>query len=210
MTVRYGDSLLLVTACAAPKAREGLDFFPLTIDYEERLYAAGKIPGSFFRREGRPTEAATLAARLTDRPLRPLFPKGFRNETQVVCAVLAVDEENDPGILGIIGASCALGISEIPFDGPVSATRVGYVDGEVMINPTFAQIELSDLDMVVAGTRGAIAMVEAGAKVVSEDLVVEAVRRAQEINTQIIELQDELISLTVSYTHLTLPTTPYE
>lgn len=196
VTVRYGDSLLLVTACAAPKAREGLDFFPLTIDYEERLYAAGKIPGSFFRREGRPTEAATLAARLTDRPLRPLFPKGFRNETQVVITVLAVDQENDPDILGIIGASCALGISEIPFDGPVSATRVGYVDGEVMINPTFAQIELSDLDMVVAGTREAIAMVEAGAKVVSEELVVEAVRRAQEINTQIIELQDELISLT--------------
>ena len=193
VTVRYGDTVLLVTACASPNAREGIDFLPLTIDYEERLYAAGKIPGSFFRREGRPTENATLAARLTDRPLRPLFPKGLHNEIQVVVTVLSADQENDPDILGIIGASTALCLSEIPFDGPVSATRLGYIDGEVVVNPTFAQLVDSSLDLVVAGTRDAIAMVEAGATEVSEDVIIEAVRKGQETNQQIIQMQDELI-----------------
>lgn len=191
--VRYGDTVLLVTACASPRAREGVDFLPLTVDYEERLYAAGKIPGSFFRREGRPTENATLAARLTDRPLRPLFPKGFHNEIQVVITILSADQENDPAILGIIGASCALCLSDVPFDGPVSATRVGYIDGQIVVNPTFAQLEESQLDLVVAGTRDAIAMVEAGAKEVSEDVVLAAVQRGQEVNQEIIRLQDELI-----------------
>ena len=157
VTVRYGDSILLVTACAAPDPREGVDFLPLTIDYEERLYAVGKIPGSFFRREGRPTETATLAARLTDRPLRPLFPKGLHNEIQVVVTVLSADQENDPDILGIIGASASLCLSDIPFDGPVSATRLGYIDGEIVVNPTFAQLVDSSLDLVVAGTKDAIA-----------------------------------------------------
>lgn len=143
VTVRYGDSILLVTACASPNAREGVDFLPLTIDYEERLYAAGKIPGSFFRREGRPTELGTLAARITDRPLRPLFPKGFHNEIQVIVTVLSADQENDPNTLSIIGASSALCLSEIPFDGPVSATSLGYIDGAIVINPTFAQLERS-------------------------------------------------------------------
>ena len=195
VTVRYGDSILLVTACAAPNAREGIDFLPLTIDYEERLYAAGKIPGSFFRREGRPTEVATLAARLTDRPLRPLFPKGFHNEIQVIVTVMSADQENDPDILGIIGASSALCLSDVPFDGPVAATRLGYIDGELVVNPTFAQLEQSKLDLVVAGTSDAIAMVEAGANDVSEDVIIRAVKLGQEINQEIIGLQRELIDV---------------
>ncbi|MFH1559972.1 MAG: polyribonucleotide nucleotidyltransferase [Chloroflexota bacterium] len=195
VTVRYGDSFLLVTACASPTAREGIDFLPLTIDYEERLYAAGKIPGSFFRREGRPTEVATLAARLTDRPLRPLFPKGLHNEIQVIVTVLSADQENDPDILGIIGASSALSLSEIPFDGPVSATRLGYLNGEIIVNPTFSQLDESKLDLVVAGTKDAIAMVEAGASEVAEEVIIEAVKRGQEVNQEIIGLQQELIAL---------------
>ena len=195
VTVRYGDSILLVTACAAPHAREGIDFLPLTIDYEERLYAAGKIPGSFFRREGRPTEVATLAARLTDRPLRPLFPKGFHNEIQVIVTVMSADQENDPDILGIIGASSALCLSDVPFDGPVAATRLGYIDGELVVNPTFAQLEQSTLDLVVAGTSDAIAMVEAGANDVSEDVIIQAVKLGQEVNQVIVGLQRELIAV---------------
>jgi len=195
VTVRYGDTILLVTACASPNAREGIDFLPLTIDYEERLYAAGKIPGSFFRREGRPTEIGTLAARLTDRPLRPLFPKGLHNEIQVIVTVFSADQENDPDILGIIGASSALCLSDIPFDGPVSATRLGYINGEIVINPTFAQLDESKLDLVVAGTKDAIAMVEAAASEVTEEIIIEAVKRGQEVNQQIIGLQQELIAL---------------
>ncbi|MDA0987861.1 MAG: polyribonucleotide nucleotidyltransferase [Chloroflexi bacterium] len=195
VTIRYGDSVLLVTACASPTAREGIDFLPLTIDYEERLYAVGKIPGSFFRREGRPTEIGTLAARLTDRPLRPLFPKGLHNEIQVIVTVLSADQENDPDILGIIGASAALCLSDIPFDGPVSATRLGYIDGQIVVNPTFAQLEESKLDLVVAGTSDAIAMVEAGASEVSEDVIIAAVKRGQEINQEIVGLQQKLIAL---------------
>jgi polyribonucleotide nucleotidyltransferase len=195
VTIRYGDTVVLVTACASPTAREGIDFLPLTIDYEERLYAAGKIPGSFFKREGRATETGTLAARLSDRPLRPLFPKEFHNEVQVIVTVLSADQENDADILGIIGASCALSISEIPFDGPVGATRVGYIDGNLIINPTYSQIEQSDLDLVVAGTKNAIAMVEAGASEVTEEIVIEAVKKAQETNQEIVQLQEELIKL---------------
>jgi polyribonucleotide nucleotidyltransferase len=195
VTIRYGDSILLVTACASPTAREGIDFLPLTIDYEERLYAAGKIPGSFFRREGRPTEIGILAARLTDRPLRPLFPKGLHNEIQVIVTVLSADQENDPDILGIIGASAALCLSDIPFDGPVSATRLGYIDGQIVVNPTFAQLDESKLDLVVAGTSDAIAMVEAGASEVSEDVIIAAVKRGQEINQEIVGLQQKLIAL---------------
>src|SRR5579875_2373729 len=164
VTVRLGDTLVLVTACVSPAPRPGADFFPLTIDYEEKLYAIGKIPGNFFRREGRPGTEATLAARLTDRPLRPLFPKGFRNDVQIIVTVLSADRENDPDTLATIGASAALCLSEIPFDGPVSSVRVGYVDGEYVINPTFDELSSSDIDLVVAGTRDAVMMVEAGSK----------------------------------------------
>ena len=195
VTVRYGDTVLLVTACAAPNPREGIDFLPLTIDYEERLYAAGKIPGSFFRREGRPTEVATLAARLTDRPLRPLFPKGLHNEVQVIVTVMSADQENDPDVLGIIGASAALCLSDIPFDGPVAATRLGYIDGELVVNPTFEQLGESKLDLVVAGTGDAIAMVEAGATEVPEDVIISAVKLGQETNQTIIGMQRELMAV---------------
>ena len=135
VTLRLGDSVVLVTACMSPKPREGVDFFPLSVDYEERLYAVGRIPGSFFRREGRPGTDGILAARLTDRPIRPLFPKGFRNEVQVVATVLSADRENPPDILSIIGASAALSISSIPFEGPISGCRVGFVDGDLVVNP---------------------------------------------------------------------------
>ena len=193
LTILYGDTLLLATACASPQAREGVDFLPLTIDYEEKLYAAGKIPGSFFRREGRPTQNAILTDRLTDRPLRPLFPKGFHNELQVVITTLSSDQENQPDILSIIGASAALSISDIPFDGPVAATRIGHLDGQMVVNPTFSQLQESLLDIVVAGTKDAIIMVEAGAQEVSEDVIVEALRLGQETNQKIIALQEELM-----------------
>ncbi|HXG35905.1 MAG TPA: polyribonucleotide nucleotidyltransferase [Dehalococcoidia bacterium] len=191
--IRYADTVALVTACMS-NPREGADFFPLTVDYEERLYAAGKIPGSWFRREGRPTTSGILSARLTDRPLRPLFPKGFRNEVQIIVTILSADQENDPDILSISGASAALVISDIPFEGPVAAVRVGYLDGEFIINPTFAQLKDSRLDLVVAGTRDAVVMVEAGVNELPEDIVMEAIRRGQEANQEIISLQEELMA----------------
>ncbi|HAZ31565.1 MAG TPA: polyribonucleotide nucleotidyltransferase [Dehalococcoidia bacterium] len=193
VTVRYGDTLVLVTACVGRERREREELLPLTVDFEERLYAAGKIPGSFFRREGRPGQEATLAARLIDRPIRPLFPKGFYNEIQVVATVLSADQENNPDTLAIVGASVALGISPIPFAGPVSAVRVGYVDDEFVANPTFTQLARSRLDLVVAGTRDAVIMVEAGAKEVSEGIVLEAIKFGQVINREIIEAQEAFI-----------------
>src|SRR5579883_1197749 len=195
VTVRYGDTVVLVTATASAEPRP-LDFFPLTVDYEERLYAAGKIPGSFFRREGRPGTEAILAARLTDRPIRPLFPKGFRNDVQVIITVLSSDQENDPDVLGTIGASAALMISPIPFDGPLSSVRVGRVDGKLIALPTFADLQRSDLDLVVAGTADAIMMVECGSNELPEADMVAAIKFGQEINQQIIAVQRELIART--------------
>ena len=156
VVVRYGDTVVLATAVASKEPREGADFFPLTVDYEERMYAAGKIPGGFIKRESRPSEAAILAMRLTDRPIRPLFPKGYRNDVQVVLTVLSTDQENDPDILAINGASAALSMSHIPFLGPIGAVRVGYVDGQFITNPTISQLDESQLDLVVAGTRDAV------------------------------------------------------
>ncbi|MGD0764897.1 MAG: polyribonucleotide nucleotidyltransferase [Dehalococcoidia bacterium] len=192
--LRYGETVVLATACASPQPREGIDFFPLTIDYEERLYAAGKIPGSFFRREGRPTTEAILAARLTDRPLRPLFPKGFRNDVQIVLTVLSADQENSPDVLGTIGASAALSISDIPFAGPVSAVRVGYVNGEYVIMPTYSQLKESELELIVSSTGDAVMMVEAGATGVTEDVVLGGIRAGHETNLQIIALQNEIVA----------------
>ena len=191
--IRTGDCVALVTAVMS-KPREGIDFFPLTIDYEERLYARGKIPGSFFRREGRPTTEAILTDRLTDRPLRPLFPKGFRNEVQVTVTSLSSDQENPLDLLVMNGASAALSISDIPFGGPIGATRIGYVDGEYVVNPTFQQQENSLLDLVVAGSRDGVLMMEAGANELSEDAVLGAIKLAQETNLEIIALQDEMVS----------------
>ncbi|MCH7705925.1 MAG: polyribonucleotide nucleotidyltransferase, partial [Chloroflexi bacterium] len=190
--ITYGETMILATVCSA-QPREGIDFFPLTVDYEERLYAAGKIPGSFFRREGRPTEEAILAARVTDRCLRPLFPKGFRDEVQVIITILSADQENPPETLAILGASTALSMSNIPFDGPVAATRMGYVDGELVVNPLFSQFLNGKLDLVVAGTKDAVVMVEAGAGELPERTVIEALRRGQEINAQLVELQQEVV-----------------
>ena len=192
VTVSCGDTLVLVTACMAKEPREGIDFLPLTVDYEERLYAAGKIPGGFFRREGRPGQQAILSCRLTDRLLRPLFPKGLREEVQIITTVLSVDQENSPDVLAAVGASAALTLSEIPFDGPVGTVRVGHVDGEFVINPTYSQLQESLVDIVVAGTREAVVMVEAGASEASEAVVLEAIKFGQQANQQIIGLQEQL------------------
>src|SRR5437867_5364873 len=193
VTVRYGDTVLLVTACMSAEPREGIDFFPLTVDYEERLYAAGKIPGGWFRREGRPSTNGILSARLTDRPLRPLFPKGMRNDVQITITTLSADQQNDTDLFATIGASAALSISDIPFLGPVSATRIGQINGEFVVNPTFAQLSDSTLDIVVSGTSDAVMMVEAGAIEVSEATILDAIRLAQDINGQVIALQEEMV-----------------
>ena len=173
--VNLGDTTVLVTVVGARSAQPGRDFFPLTVDYIEKTYAAGKIPGGFFKREGRPTEKETLTSRLIDRPLRPLFPDGFRNEVQVIATVLSLDSEINPDIPALIGASAALAVSGLPFDGPVGAARVGYIDGEFVLNPTFEQTAASDLELVVAGTRNAVLMVESEANVLSESVMLDAV-----------------------------------
>jgi polyribonucleotide nucleotidyltransferase len=192
VTVRYGDTVVLVTTCISDQPREGIDFLPLTVDYEERLYAAGKIPGGFIRREGRPSQEATLASRLTDRPLRPLLPKGWRNEIQLIVTVLSADRENDPDILAVIGGSAVLSISEVPFDGPVSAVHIGYINDEFIVNPTLAQLEDSQLNLVVTSTKEAIVMIEAGAHEAPEDIVNQAIRFGHEANQDIIKLQQQL------------------
>ena len=182
--------MILVTVTMS-SPREGLDFFPLTVDLEERHYAIGQIPGSFFRREGRPTTQAILTDRLIDRPIRPLFPKGFRNEVQVIATTLSSDRETPFDILALNGVSAALSISNIPFNGPIAATRMGYIDGEFIINPTYDQIEESELDIVVAGSREGVSMMEAGANEVDEDTVFEAIKIAHETNLQVISLQED-------------------
>jgi polyribonucleotide nucleotidyltransferase len=192
VVLRQGDSVVLSTAVMSKEPRVGIDFFPLTCDYEEKLYAAGKIPGAFMRREGRPSETAILASRLTDRPLRPLFPDGFRLDIQVVSTVLSVDQENDPTILSINGASTALVISDIPWAGPVGAVKMGYLDGQLVVNPPMSRMGDSELDLVVAGTADAILMVEAGAKGVSEQVVVDALAMAHEAIKQLCAAQTEL------------------
>ena len=193
VTVRYGESIVLATAVMSPRPRsEDVDFLPLTVDYEERLYAAGRIPGSFFRREGRPGQEGILASRLTDRAIRPLFPKGLHNDVQVTLTVLSADQENPPEILAMVGASAALAISPIPFDGPIGACRIAYRKGQYIINPTYQESDDSALSMVIGGTRDAIIMVEAGCDEASEEVILEAIRRAQEANGQIIELIEEL------------------
>lgn len=192
VTVQYGETVVLVTLCFNKEAREGVDFLPLTIDYEERLYAAGKIPGGFIRREGRPSEAAVLACRQTDRPIRPLLPKTWRSEIQIITTVLSADLENDPDILSVIGSSACLAMSELPFEGPVGAVNVGYIDGELVLNPKMAQAEESQLDLIVVSTADKIIMVEAGAKEISEDIVLAGVKFGHEANQEIIKIQEQL------------------
>ena len=195
VTVRYGDTIVLVTAVMADKPRAAdMDFLPLTVDFEERLYSAGKIPGSFFRREGRPGQEATLSARLTDRAIRPLFPKGLYNDIQITITVLSADQENPAEVLGMVGASAALSMSQIPFGGPIWASRVSYKDGEYTVSPTYQQIADSQLSMIVASTSDAIMMVEAGADEVSEEVILECISRAHEANVASIGMIDDLTS----------------
>jgi len=191
-TIRFGDTMVLATVCDG-EAREGIDFFPLTVDFEERMYAIGKIPGSFFRREGRPGNEATLAARMTDRPIRPLFPKGFRREVQVVLTLLSSDRDTPADIFGTTGASTVLGMSHIPFAGPVSSVRIARLDGAFKAFPTYAEMDESDLDLIVAGTSESVVMIEAGAKEVPEDVIIEAIEYARGIIAQLNDLQREIV-----------------
>src|SRR5689334_11347601 len=170
-----GGTVVLVTAVAASKAREGQDFFPLTVDYQEKFYSAGRIPGGFFKREGRPTEKETLTSRLIDRPVRPLFPEEFRNEIQIIATVLSMNPEIQSDIPAMIGASAALVLSGVPFKGPIGAARVGYANGKYLLNPGVTELKTSDLDLVVAGTAAAVLMVESEAKELSEDVMLGAV-----------------------------------
>src|SRR5215510_2594003 len=190
--VRSGDTMVLVTACRAATARPGIDFLPLTVDYREYAYASGRIPGGFFKREGKPAEKEVLTSRLIDRPIRPLFPGGWRYETQIIALVMSADTDNDSDVLAITGASAALAISEIPFEKTVAGVRVGLVNGEFVINPTFAERKESLLDLVVAGTKDGIVMVEAGAKQVPEAQVVGAFEAAHAAIKQIVAAIDEL------------------
>jgi polyribonucleotide nucleotidyltransferase len=190
--VRYGDTVVLVTAVASKQPREGIDFFPLTVDYQERAYAAGKIPGGFFKREGRPHEKETLAARLIDRPIRPLFPHGYHQDVQIIATVLSADQENDPDVLAVVGASAALTVSNIPFLGPTGCVRIGRLDGRFVVNPTYAQLEQSDMDMVLAGTEPAVVMVEGGAREVTEEVLLEALLFGHRALQPIIQMQRDL------------------
>lgn len=191
--VRYGDSTVLSTATASKESR-GLDFFPLTVNYEERLYAAGKIPGGFIKREGRPSEKAVLASRLIDRPIRPLFPEGFRNDVQVISMVLSVDNDSSPEMAAMFGSSIALSVSDIPFDGPIAGVQIGRIDGEFIVNPTLEQQEQSDLDLVVAGTKDAINMVEAGAQEVEEEIILEAIMFGHKEIQRLVEFQEMIVA----------------
>ena len=190
--VQYGETVVLVTAVTADKKREGLDFVPLTVNYQEMTYAAGRIPGGFFKREGRPSDHETLISRFIDRPLRPLFPKGFQNEVQIISTVLSADQDNDPSILGMIGASAALSLSNIPFDGPIAGAKVGRIDGEYVLNPTHDESEMSDIDLFVAGSEEAIIMVEGSAKEVKEREILDAILFGHQSLKPVIELQNQL------------------
>jgi polyribonucleotide nucleotidyltransferase len=190
--VRLGDSIVLVTAVSNAERKEGIDFFPLTVDYQEKLFAAGRVPGSFFRREGRPTEKETLTSRLVDRSCRPLFAEGYSNETQVIATVISFDQENDTDVLALTGASAALHISDIPFGGPIAGVRVGRLNGEFVANPTLAQRAECDLDVVMAASRDAIVMVEGGAREVSEAVMVDALLFGQAAVQPLLDAQDAL------------------
>src|SRR6266478_5947708 len=190
--VRFGDSVVLVTACRSASPREGIDFLPLTVDYREYTSASGRIPGGFFKREGKPAEKEVLTSRCIDRPIRPLFPAGWRYETQVIALVLSADQENDTDVLAITGASVALALSEVPFEKTIAGVRIGLVDGKYIVNPTFKQRKESKLDLVVAGSKDGLVMVEAGAKEVTEEQVVEALETAHAAIKQIIATIDDL------------------
>ncbi|WP_071027398.1 polyribonucleotide nucleotidyltransferase [Peptoniphilus raoultii] len=192
--VQYGDTIVLVTATSSKTPREGIDFFPLSVDYEEKMYAVGKIPGGFIKREGRPSEKATLVARLIDRPLRPLFPNGYRNDVQIVATVFSVDQDHLPDIVAMIGSSIALSVSDIPFDGPTGSVQVGMIDGSYVINPNEEEREKSDINLMLAGTESAIMMVEAGCNIVSEDQMLGAILEGHEVIKDICKFINEITS----------------
>ena len=192
VVLRYGDTMLLVAAVGAPTAREGVDFFPLTVEYRESNYAAGRIPGNYFRREGRPNEKEVLTSRLIDRPCRPLFAEGYRNETQVIASVISADPDNNPDVIAITGASCALYLSDIPFLNPIAGVRIGLIEGRYIVNPTYDEVRESRLNLIVAGTEEAIVMVEAGANEVSEEIMVEALMLAHKEINRLCRWQKEL------------------
>src|SRR6266536_1281376 len=192
VVIRYGDTMLLVAAVGALTPREGIDFFPLTVEYRESQFAAGRIPGNYFRREGRPNEKEVLTCRLIDRPCRPLFAEGYRNETQVIASVISADSENNPDVIAITGASCALFLSDIPFMNPIAGVRVGLIEGRYIINPTYDEVRESRLNLIVAGTEEAIVMVEAGASEVSEEIMVEALMLAHKEINRLCRWQNEL------------------
>ena len=185
--VRYGETAVVVAVTGTKTPREGVDFFPLTVDFEEKMYAVGQIPGGFLKREGRPATSAILTSRLIDRPIRPMFPEGYHNDVQIVATAVSVDPDNAPDIPAMIGASCALSISDIPFNGPIAGVRVGMIDGKYIINPTVEQAEVSRLNLAVAGTHDAILMVEAGAKEISEDEMLNAIWFAHDKIKEIVE-----------------------
>src|SRR3989449_457786 len=193
VVVRFGGTMVLATCVASKTAREGQDFFPLTVEYRERAYAGGRIPGGYFKREGAPVKKETLTSRLIDRPIRPLFPDAFRNEVQVICLVISGDQENDPDVLAVNGASAALCLSGIPFDGPVGAVRVGQVDGQFIVNPTTAQQAESTLELVIAATDDAVLMVEAGAKEVSEETMLQAIAFGHDHCRRLVRAQKDLM-----------------
>src|SRR3954454_12448148 len=192
VVVRYGDSVVIVTACRAANQREGIDFLPLTVDYREYTYASGRIPGGFFKREGKPAEKEVLTSRVIDRPIRPLFPAGWRFESQIIALVLSADTENDTDVLALTGASAALALSDVPLEKTIAGVRVGLVDGQYVVNPTFAQRKESKLDLVVAGSKDGLVMVEAGAKEVSEAQVVEALNVAHAAIKQLVAAIDDM------------------
>lgn len=192
--VRYGDTAVVVAATGTKTPREGVDFFPLTVDFEEKMYAVGKIPGGFIKREGRPAETAILTSRLIDRPIRPMFPDGYHNDVQIVATAVSVDPDNAPDIPAMIGASCALSISDIPFEGPIAGVRVGMIDGRYIINPTIEQAKVSRLNLAVAGTKDAILMVEAGAKEISEDEMLDAIWFGHEEIKKLVEWQEKIMA----------------
>src|ERR671939_675821 len=192
VVISYGDTMVLVAAVAAQAPREGIDFFPLTVEYRESNYAAGRIPGNYFRREGRPNEKEVLTSRLIDRPCRPLFAEGYKNETQVIASVISADPDNNPDVIAITGASCALYLSDIPFLNPIAGVRIGLIEGRYIVNPTYDEVRESRLNLIVAGTEEAIVMVEAGANEVSEEIMVEALMLAHKEIKRLCRWQREL------------------
>ena len=192
--MHYGNTVVLSTATASEKPREGIDFFPLSVEYSEKMYSVGKIPGGFTRREGKPSDNAILTDRVIDRPMRPLFPKDYRNDVTLENLVMCVDQDCSPELTAMLGSALATCISDIPFDGPTAATQIGLVDGELVINPTSAQRQVSDLALTVASTREKVIMIEAGANEVPEDKMIEAIYKAHEVNGQIIEFFDKIVA----------------